>query len=159
MAIMATEVVVEAMYAGARNAAEAGVELAEELDASVSVSGQIVAGSAALALRHASAHAHLLVVGRRGLGGVRGLLLGSVSTDAAAHAQCPVVVVAEDAPTSGPVVVGVDGSPSSHAAIGHAFRQAEFLQTSLIAAHVYGGGVLECGVLCRRPGGGVRWSV
>ncbi len=45
--------------------------------------------------------ADLLVVGSRGLGGFRGLLLGSVGQQCAHHSPCPVVIVphARDLPT------------------------------------------------------------
>lgn len=47
-------------------------------------------------LLDAAAGADLIVVGARGLGGFEGLLLGSVSQQAAHHAPCPVVIVREN---------------------------------------------------------------
>jgi nucleotide-binding universal stress UspA family protein len=54
---------------------------------------KMVTGNPAEALVDSSAHADLLVVGSRGLGGLRGMLLGSVGHHCAAHSHCPVVIV------------------------------------------------------------------
>jgi len=59
----------------------------------VDVEHRIVEGTAAAALVEESRGADLLVVGSRGLGGFRGLLLGSVGQQVAHHAACPVVIV------------------------------------------------------------------
>lgn len=59
----------------------------------VNVTAHAVEGQAAAVLLHAARDADLLVVGSRGLGGFRGLLLGSVSQQCVDHAPCPVIVV------------------------------------------------------------------
>ena len=50
-------------------------------------------GQPAKVLLQVSEGADLLVVGSRGLGGFRELLLGSVSQQCAQHASCPVVII------------------------------------------------------------------
>jgi nucleotide-binding universal stress UspA family protein len=50
-------------------------------------------GHAASQLCEAARGAELLVVGSRGLGGFRGLLVGSVTHQIVAHAPCPILVV------------------------------------------------------------------
>ena len=59
----------------------------------VTIVPQVVPGPAAEALARAAQGAELLVVGSRGRGRVRDLLLGSVSSYVTNHAPCPVVVV------------------------------------------------------------------
>lgn len=80
-----------------------------------------VEGDAANVLCDLSADADLLVVGSRGLGGFKGLLLGSVGAYCANHAACPVALIPEDwndmARRGGSVVVGVDGSDNAHKAV------------------------------------------
>jgi nucleotide-binding universal stress UspA family protein len=59
----------------------------------VSITPIVREGQAAEVLVAEAKDADLLVVGSRGLGGFRGLLLGSVSQQCAHHASCPLVVV------------------------------------------------------------------
>ena len=94
------------------------------------VEQRVIHGAAAPALLAEAQQADLIVVGSRGLGGFKGLLLGSVSHQVVSHAPCPVVVVPEherpDTAQSGArsIVVGVDGSPHSIAALRWAARRA-----------------------------------
>lgn len=57
------------------------------------VERRLVCGGAATVILEQSRGADLVVVGSRGHGGFRGLLLGSVSHQVVHHATCPVVVV------------------------------------------------------------------
>ena len=61
--------------------------------AGVVLEARVVKGQPAWALVDAAQDADMLVVGSRGLGGFRELLLGSVSQQCAHHAVCPVVIV------------------------------------------------------------------
>jgi nucleotide-binding universal stress UspA family protein len=58
----------------------------------VSVTRTVRSGGAAAVLCEVAKGADLLVVGARGLGGFRGLLLGSVTHQVVAHSPCPVLV-------------------------------------------------------------------
>jgi nucleotide-binding universal stress UspA family protein len=123
----------EAVVAAAVNAvaADAG---------EVSVAGRTVAGPAAAVLVEASEGACLTVVGHRGRAGLASLLLGSVAAGVAAHAHGPVVVVRhtlQKPPVTGPVVVGIDGSPPSDAAARFAFEEADLRGVPLTVAHAW----------------------
>jgi nucleotide-binding universal stress UspA family protein len=63
--------------------------------------------------------------------------MGSVSQQVATHARVPVVVVRGHAAPGGPVVVGVDGSPSTDAALGLAFDAAAARGTHVVAIRAY----------------------
>lgn len=87
---------VETLAQDAREFVEHAVEEAVP-DAVVDVMPIAVEGTPATALVAAARSADLLVVGSRGLGGFKGLVLGSVSQRVAHHAPCPVVVIGTDA--------------------------------------------------------------
>jgi nucleotide-binding universal stress UspA family protein len=83
-------------------------------------------GHAVPELLRRSEDADLLVVGSRGRGAMRSALLGSVALHCTTHVRCPVVVVhpMSSAAESPRVVVGVDGSTESRAALVVALQEA-----------------------------------
>lgn len=110
------------------------------------VETEVTAGNPTTVLVDESRDAALVVLGSRGLGGFTGLLLGSVSAQVAAHAGAPVMIArgaADDdphpppAPGDGPVVVGVDGSPRSAAAVEFAMDEADARHQPLITVYAW----------------------
>jgi nucleotide-binding universal stress UspA family protein len=119
-------------------------------EAAAPVVRKAVCDIAAQGLIEASKDADLLVVGARGLGGFRGLLLGSVSQQVLYHAHAPVAIVRSagespydpDATPGGTarserIVVGVDGSPSSRAATSWAVTEAQLRGATVQAVHAW----------------------
>lgn len=97
-----------------------------------------VDGTASAELIAESARAALTVLGRRGLGGFAGLLLGSVSTQVTAHGSGPIMVVPPaGAANGGAVVVGADGSDVSRHAVGFGFEAAAWHDAPLTVVHSY----------------------
>jgi nucleotide-binding universal stress UspA family protein len=100
-------------------------------------------GAAAL-LRAAEDGPSMLVVGSRGLGGFKGLLLGSVSRQLCEHAQGPVTVVRSPAPVDPvqlkTIVVGIDGSPEAEHALTFAADLATKVDAELVVANAAGPG-------------------
>jgi nucleotide-binding universal stress UspA family protein len=93
-------------------------------------------GSVVAEIVRAAAAASTVVIGSRGHSPVGEALIGSVSQHVARHAPCPVVVVREQrTPDSRRIVVGVDGSPDSSAALEHACRRAEQTGETVVAIH------------------------
>ena len=108
----------------------------------IDVRHQVVSAAVVPAMVEMSREADMVVVGCRGLGGVQGLLLGSVSSAMVHHAHCPVAVIHDEDPlipdpSHAPVAVGIDGSPASELATAIAFEEASRRGVDLIAVHVW----------------------
>jgi nucleotide-binding universal stress UspA family protein len=79
----------------------------------------------------------MIVMGSRGMGPIRSLLLGSTSVAVVRHAQCP-VVVHRASPTDGPrrgIAVGVDATTDALTVLDFAFRQAMLRGEALSVVH------------------------
>ncbi len=81
------------LEAAAKAGLDRALDGAKDLLAGIEVERQVGEGSAALVLTEAAEGADMLVVGSRGLGGFKELLLGSVGHQSAQRATCPVVIV------------------------------------------------------------------
>ncbi|MFP3989121.1 universal stress protein [Streptomyces sp. E11-3] len=93
------------------------------------------------ALLQAGHEAFALVVGCRGRGPLKRMLLGSVSLAVAGRAPCPTVVVRGDEQQRNGrferIVLGVDGTEQGAEAVRFAFREAESRGCELRAVHAW----------------------
>lgn len=125
-------VAVEAFTQTARTALASAQALVASRGVEVTTSTPLGAPSAAV-LREVRPH-DLLVTGTHGHRPVARVFLGSTSSALVTHATGPVLVArAATAPSDAPVVVGVDGSPSSGAAVAVAAREADLRGVGLRA--------------------------
>jgi cation-transporting ATPase F len=108
---------------------------------SVDITTDTVSVGPVKALLDISQQARMIVLGEPN-SAVEALLEGSVSISLASRAHCPVVVV-RGAVHDGPVVVGIDGSPTSESALAHAFEEASFAHAPLVALHTWHDGDSE----------------
>jgi nucleotide-binding universal stress UspA family protein len=91
----------------------------------------------------ASSDAQMIVIGRNGLSGWAPDVPGSVTSGLLHHAHCPVAVlhapesaqheIAQDAP----ILVGIDGSAASEAAVALAFDEAARRRVPLVVLHAW----------------------
>lgn len=125
-----------------RGELEGAAAIAELEAPGIEIQQQLTVGYPIPVLVEEAEHAQLIVVGDRGAGQIKGALTGSVAVALASHASCPVVIVRgperEAAQTATlPVILGVDGSPTSESAIAFAYEAAAERGAPLVAVHTW----------------------
>lgn len=129
--------ILEQVEAVGAKVAEDGARRARELSAGLNVRTLVVQGATSGVLLEAARDAALVVLGSRGHGGFEDLRVGSSAAQVPAHCVVPVVVVRPTLPPvrrdGGRIVVGVDGSSASRAALDFAFGEAELRGASVLA--------------------------
>jgi nucleotide-binding universal stress UspA family protein len=123
------------MRANAEQLVKMSREIAVESGA-CRVTSDIVEMTPAIGLRNAGRSAAMIVLGARGHGIIYRFWLESTSQQVSEHAGCPVLVVRQQTKTAWDrIVVGVDGSPASHRALGFAFQLARRREAPVVAVH------------------------
>jgi nucleotide-binding universal stress UspA family protein len=129
MLVAAGEPAIRAMDDAGRRLLDAELIAASTRQPGVLVTSLLSHAGAADALIDLSAGADMLVVGTRGHNGFTSTMLGSVSTRAAAHSHCPVVVVPEapalrPASLTTPIIVGASSTLAGRLAFEFALAEA-----------------------------------
>lgn len=106
----------------------------------IDVTSLVVGDDPTAQLLEESEDADVIVLGSRGAGASGEIVAGSTAMQVSAHAHCTVVTVPPGYRSSESrhrVVVGVDGSAVSEAAIEYAFREASETGQPLVAVHAW----------------------
>ncbi|AJW41380.1 MULTISPECIES: universal stress protein [Nocardiaceae] len=104
----------------------------------VTVTTSVEEGAASAMMVELSRTARMVVVGNAGSGPIVTTLFGSTAQKTANSALCPVVVWRQGTESDdAPVLVGIDGSATSEAAVEQAFDLASLFGVPLIAAHTW----------------------
>ena len=122
-----------------RSVADTAAASARRRHSELSVSCLARRGDPRETLLELSTRARLLVMGSRGRGTLKSILLGSVSAAVSANAECPVVVcrpVTGQHAHSG-VIVGADGTAASLPVIEFAYAQAALHGLPLTVLHCF----------------------
>jgi nucleotide-binding universal stress UspA family protein len=127
-----------AAQSAARTSLDAAADAAASVDRALEVVTELEQGSAVEVFDRVSERADLLVVGSDWHGGQRASRRGVHSLRIAASSHAPVAVI-PDIDVSGRrgVVVGIDGSEASDAALSFAVAEATRLGEPLIAVHAW----------------------
>jgi nucleotide-binding universal stress UspA family protein len=128
----------------ARQIVDDGAARARSLVPDMEVTPTVIAGQVVPALLAETANARLVVLGSGRRFDATRVRLGSVAAHVSAHATCPVIVarspVTGELATAvgrGGIVVGVDGSAISEAAIAFAFEEASWRGLGLTVIHAW----------------------
>lgn len=124
---------------------EDAVKIAEKTaknDRSITITSEMIFWSTVPKLVELSKQAQMLVVGNHGRGKLTRGSLGSVSSSLLQLANCPVAVIRDDESLTphveqAPVLVGIDGSAVSEAAMTVAFEEASHRGVDLLAVHAW----------------------
>lgn len=129
---------------------EAAAAAAREATGLADVTAAVVDDHPVDGLLALSSGAALIVTGRRGTGGLPGLLLGSTAGALVQHAECPVIALPDEVGTQAgaglPVVVGVEGHAGDDAVLAFAVAEAAARGVDLRAVHAWRGVTAESAV-------------
>ena len=111
-------------------------------DQKIAIASEVKCSPPVPTLVDLSKDAEMIVVGSNGRGAVGRVLLGSVSSGVVHDAKCPVAVIRDEASwmphsNKAPVLVGIDCSPASEAALAIAFDEASRRGVELRALHTW----------------------